>query len=280
MNFILSIVIPTYERTREVRNLLHSIYLEKISYKYEILIIDQNEDDRLHDIIVEFENKLPVYWHKVSFKGLSKARNYGTQHARGGVISFPDDDAEFGLGTINKALNYMKEKNADCVFGKCIDKSSGRNTMLKFGNKKIQLDFHNFEHNSIEAAMFVKRTVALRYPFDEKMGVGCIFGSQEGYDIVYRMLSHKCRLFYSPDIIFYHPSKVISRNTSLEIKRAFYYSCGYGHLCQKHQLTKKYLKRIGLLSAALPFIAFLKKDHMKYYCAQWMGLKLGYKYLS
>lgn len=279
VDMVLSIIIPTYGRINEVKTLLNSIELEKITFSYEILMVDQNEDAILKNIVAEFENKLPLSWHRVHFKSLSKARNYGIFHANGSVLCFPDDDAEFSCGTVSIALKYMKKKQADCVFGKCIDKISGKDSVIKFGNKDLKLNLQNFEHNCIESTIFIKRKVALKYLFDENMGVGCIFGSQEGYDVVYRMLCNGCSLYYSPEILFYHPQKISSRNTDKEIKRAFYYSCGFGYLCRKNNFAKKYLKRLFMLTAALPFIALVKKRYFKYYFVQWMGLKLGYKYL-
>jgi hypothetical protein len=127
--------------------------------------------------------------------------------------------------------------------------------------------------------MFAKRDILMEYLFDEQMGCGTIFGSQEGYDIVYRMLLDNKKLSYSPEIVFYHPKKIATRTTQAEIKRAFYYSCGFGYLCRKHGFTGKYRNRMLKLCIILPIVFIVKNSNYKYFKMQKIGLFLGYKYL-
>lgn len=275
----LSIIVPTYGRTNELENLLESICLLNLDYKYEVLIIDQNEKNILKSILEKYELYLPIRHHRVYFRGLSKARNYGITYSEGKLICFPDDDAEFKKDTVENAMKYIQETGADCVYGRCIDKISGKVSISSSGNEAVRLNLNNFEKNCLEATMFIKRSKALQYLFDEQMGVGCVFGSQEGYDIAYRMLYDNCKLYYSPEIEFYHPEKVFLRVKDVEIKRSFYYNCGFGYLCRKHRFKKKYMCRIIKISIALPIIFIFYHKTFKYYFAQWMGMKLGYQYL-
>ena len=54
---MLSIIIATYGRSEELKALLSSIFAQ--SYKeFEVLIIDQNDDDRISKILQE--RKIPV----------------------------------------------------------------------------------------------------------------------------------------------------------------------------------------------------------------------------
>ena len=274
-NLYLSIIIPTIGRKDDLRNLLNSIVNSKLNIKYEVIVIDQNKD-LIDDIIEEFKNLLPIFNHKVNFIGLSKAKNYGAFVASGNIVCFPDDDAEFCTNTIDIALKYLFEKRADCVFGKCVDKNTGMDSICKFETNETFLNLHNFEGRFVEATMFTYTKLIKEYPFDENMGAGTLFGSQEGYDLVYRLLSDGKKLFYSPCIVFYHPNKVNSKSTKDEIKRAFFYSCGFGYLCKKHNLIKKFKKRFRIIRLTLPFIYFIMHRKFKYYKAQYMGMYIGY----
>lgn len=278
-DIFLSIIIPTLSRRAELQNLLNSIAKSRIKCKYEVLVIDQNDDGLIDTLCDEYKERLNIIQHKVKFKGLSKAKNYGIKNSQGNIICFPDDDAEMLEDTVEKALNLLLKENADCVFGKCIDKESGRDTVIKFLKSDICLNLENFEGAFVEATMFAKKQVFDNNQYDEKMGVGSIFGSQEGYDIVYRFLRENKKMYYSPEILFYHPSKIETKTTDAEVKRAFYYSCGLGYLCKKHGFKKKYYSRLRKLQIGIPVIALIRHKELKYYRAQLMGLRLGYEYL-
>ena len=102
-----SLIIPTLGRTIQIKALLDS--LKKSSYKdFEIIIVDQNEDDRLCPIIEEFEQKFELRHEKVTFKGATKARNYGFNLSQGEYIMFPDDDCEFLPDTLSVINEYIE----------------------------------------------------------------------------------------------------------------------------------------------------------------------------
>lgn len=274
----LSIVVPTLGRRQEVQQLLKSIEASNLESGYEILIVDQNQNGMIDDVINEFKNKLPVTHYKVEFNGVSKARNYGIKKSRGEVICFPDDDAEYTPGSIQLAIRRLK-KGVDCIFGKTVDKTTKQDSIMKYRTKKMKLTLEDFERAFVEPTMFVRRNIIEKYMFDEKMGPGCIYGAQEGYDVIYRMLKEGKRIYYFPDLILYHPAKTIVRSSETEVRRAFYYSCGDGHLCKKHGLKEKYMRRMIQLTLGIPVIAMIRHRETKYYIAQWMGMKLGYKYI-
>lgn len=279
-NIELSIIIPTLGRKKEVDELLKSLKYSNYDAEYEIIVVDQNENNLIDNLCKEYALDMNLVQHKVCFKGLSKAKNYGIDHAKGKYICFPDDDAEFSNDTITTALNILKHTNYDCIFGKCIDKKNGKDSVMKFNKSEQKLTLENFEGAFVEATMFANKSLFDNHKYDEKMGVGCIFGSQEGYDLVLRLLKANKEMYYYPNIVFYHPNKIETRTTSAEIQRAFYYSCGLGYLCKKHQLRKKYLKRLIKLLIGIPILAIFKHKELKYYNAQKLGLLIGYKYLS
>lgn len=275
----LSIVIPTLGRKTEVDALLNSIESADIPVSYEVIVVDQNPEGFLDDICKEYSTKLPLTQYTVAFKGASKARNFGVQKAEGDIICFPDDDSEFLPDTITSALKIMKERDVPCVFGKAISKATGEDAVIKFCKEEKFLSLTDFEGAFVEFTMFAKAELLRNFPYDEELGVGTIHGAEEAYDMVYRMLKAGRRLFYCPEIKFYHPVKILSRESDAEVRRAFYYSCGLGYLCRKHGFKKKYRGRMLKLMFGIPVIAVFKRKELKYFQAQKMGLKLGYAYI-
>lgn len=275
----LSIVIPTLGRKKEVEMLLQSIEQSKIKISYEVIIVDQNQDGFLNEICDIYSQRLPLTQYNVQFKGASKARNFGAQKAIGNIICFPDDDSEFLPDTVEKAMKIMGESNSHCIFGKVVSKETGEDVVIKFCKEEKYLSLIDFEGMFVESTMFAKTQLVRDFPYDEEMGVGTIHGAEEAYDLVYRMLKAGIKIFYSPNIKFYHPLKTPTRQGDAEIKRAFYYSCGLGYLCRKHGFKTKYRKRYWKLFLGIPIIALIRRRELKYYRTQKIGLVLGYKLL-
>ena len=270
----LSIVIPTIGREKEVRLLLQSIsdtIPDRISY--EIIIVDQNADDLLLSAIHD-ANNLHINHYKVSFRGLSKAKNYGTKQALGRYICFPDDDCRMLENSIETALNLLNTNQYDMVTGRCADED-GNDSILKFHKSYADLTIDNFEGKMVEPAIFAKRELMLEYRFDETLGVGTFHGAEEGFDLIYRLLKDNIRIFYSPDICLYHPQVILDKSEPKSILRAFTYRCGLGRVCVKHKLYRKLLKRLFAVLLFIPFCAVFRRNSLRFYLAEMLGILSG-----
>ena len=273
MQHKISVIIPTIGRSAEINLLLKSICLTNIPIN-EVIIVDQNCNTIIDDVVKIFDGEINILHLKVDFRGASKARNYGTLFATGEYICFPDDDAEFLGNTIEKALNIIERENVQVVFGRCVDRNNN-NSVSKFVNHEGYLTLRKYEGMFVESTIFINKSLFLRYLFDEKLGVGTLHGAEEGHDLVLRLLNDKIRIFYSPDLLFYHPSKILTHTNEEEIRRAFYYRSGYGRLCRKHRLTSKWLKRFSKVSIYIIYLAVFNNKKCRYYIAEWLGLLTG-----
>lgn len=275
----LSMVIPTLGRVDEVAELLDSIVNIKQEATCEIIIVDQNESPVLDDIINKYNSHLFIRHEKVSSKGVSRARNYGLKLASGSFVCFPDDDCKFRKNSVRKALTLLQNEKFDCVCGRSYDEVTGNDSMFSYPKNSKVLTIHNMDNSFVEYTAFFKREVALRYLYDEEMGPGCLHGAHEGYDVFYRMLTDGCQIYYTPEIVFNHPEKKCGTTSSHDLKRAFYYSCGFGYLCKKNSLSLKYHKRLYLLYASMPYFYLFHHASYKYYSVQIHGLKIGHDYI-
>jgi len=270
----LSIVIPTIGREKEVRLLLQSIS-DTIPGRlsYEVIIVDQNADDLLLSAIHDANNS-NIKHCKVAFRGLSKAKNYGVKIASGTFICFPDDDCRMLENSIEKALNLLTIHQYDMVAGRCLD-ADGKDSVLKFHTSSAELTVRNFEGKMVEATLFARRELMIDYCFDETLGVGTFHGAEEGFDLVYRLLKDKKRIFYSPDICLYHPQVILDKSEPKSILRAFTYRCGLGRVCVKHRLYRKLLKRLFAVLLFIPFCAVFRRNWLRFYLAEMLGILLG-----
>ena len=269
----LSVVIPTLGRKEELKQLLYSI--TKTQYPInEVIVVDQNCNSLIDEIITEFNSRLTIIHLKVNFKGASRARNYGSTKVTGEYICFPDDDAEFFSDTIVRALEIVANKHVSVLFGKCIDHDKN-DSVSNFVDKDGYLSLKKHEGMFVESTLFIDTNLFKEYLFDENLGVGTFHGAEEGYDLVLRLLKDKISIYYSPSILFYHPSKVMNHISENEIRRVFTYRCGFASLCRKHKLKKKWLTRFFKVSVLIPYLFLFDFKKSRYYIAEWLGLLTG-----
>ncbi|OPB92350.1 glycosyltransferase family 2 protein [Elizabethkingia occulta] len=271
----LSILVPTIGRKKEVGELLQSIVDCFFDFSYEIIIIDQNGSNLLDEIISVFQHQLPINHHKVEFRGLSKAKNYGAKIASGAFISFPDDDCLIFKDTYSKAFEEINTHNLDLVFGKCIDKE-GKDSVLNFNNEAYFLNKNNMIGGFVEATVVCKKEVFDDFQFDENMGAGTFFGAEEGFDWVYRLLTtSKHKIYYTPKIKFYHPQVILDKGDLTSLNRVFKYRCGTAYLCVKHGFNFTYYKRLILTKIATFLFLLKNKNVAEYYRVEAMALQIG-----
>jgi glycosyltransferase involved in cell wall biosynthesis len=272
----LSIIIPTINRKLELEVLLISILDNLANITFEVIIIDQNPLGFLDEIINKFKYTLDISHHLVPFKGLSKAKNYGSKLAKGEYLTFPDDDCKIFHNTYAKALETLKFNNVDIVFGRCID-SNGNDSVLKFKKESYALNKNNMLGGFVEATGVIHKSIFEKgFYYDENMGAGCFHGAEEGFDWLYRILTKSnFKVFFNKDVIFYHPQVLLNKGSNQSLKRVFTYSCGRAYLCRKHKFYFTFVKRIVLVIFSLPFYLFVNRKKAKYYFSEFLGLLSG-----
>lgn len=123
-----SLIMGTLGRRDEVGDFLAS--LQRQDHRdFELLIVDQNPDERLAPLIEEYRRHFRILRYR-SAPGLSRARNVGLRYATGDVIAFPDDDCWYPDGLLSYvAGRLMAEPSLDGLTGRFVDgegRSEGR----------------------------------------------------------------------------------------------------------------------------------------------------------
>ena len=87
-----SFVISTFGRRQELIFLLESIERQSVS-DFEVIVVDQNEDDRLANSLKDRRWSFPLTHVRSPYpRGVCRGRNLGWRQARGRILIFPDDD--------------------------------------------------------------------------------------------------------------------------------------------------------------------------------------------
>lgn len=229
-----SLILATLGRVDEMDRFLNS--LNQQHYRdFELIIVDQNDDDRLIPILTPYIDKFPII-HQRSSRGLSRARNVGLRIATGDVIAFPDDDCWYADSVLEQVKDqFTKQSEWDGMTGRSIDEN-GVDFVAGFSRQRIKLDLFNVWQQAISITIFLRRQVIDKVGlFDETLGLGSgtIFGSGEETDYLVRAVNAGFQIYYTPDLIVHHPhpEEIIDDKT---LTRTFAYGCGMGRVLSKH----------------------------------------------
>lgn len=93
MNPTVSVIIPTYNRPHLIGRAIRSV-LDQTYQDFEIIIIDDSENNETERVIKSFNDKRIRYIHNKKKAGFIKAKNQGAKESRSEYLVFLDDDDE------------------------------------------------------------------------------------------------------------------------------------------------------------------------------------------
>ncbi|GHT88363.1 glycosyl transferase [Spirochaetia bacterium] len=267
---LFSLIVPTLNREKEFDEFCKSMICQ--TYKtFELIIVDQNENDIVDKIVNKYNNCLKIFYIKSSKKGLSLNRNLGLKEATGDIVAFPDDDCEYKPDTLQDVFDFFSTTDYGLFTINMEDRLSGKKC---FCTKKRKITYLNFLRSSISITIFVKRQFLYNFNFDERLGVGAEFGAGEESDLMLYLLSNRVPGFFDGGITVYHPRLVKNHDPI----RAFNGGMGLG-ACFKKAITH-YHAYILLLHycwyVVRYVIAVILKSHKKYYYAFLLGEIQGF----
>lgn len=123
MKASISIIIPTFNRARELNRAVESV-INQTYENWELIIIDNNSSDNTDEVISKF-NDSRILLFKINNDGIiAKSRNLGIKKSSGSFIAFLDSDDWWLPKKIEISLQYL-QKGADIVYHDLIVSSKG-----------------------------------------------------------------------------------------------------------------------------------------------------------
>jgi glycosyltransferase involved in cell wall biosynthesis len=240
----------TLGRSREIE-----LFLEKLNAQtyraFELIIVDQNQDNRVFDIYSRYNISFPIKYFRSDKIGLSINRNIGLANCDGDIVAFPDDDCEYPENTLENVFTFFN-KNDNFSFYTCNTKDKNQDAAIFNGPEfDTPVTLKNFMHTAISFTIFVRSEAVKAFRFDEQLGVGAGYGSGEESDMLLFLLKNKKQGLYHAGSYIYHPFKC------LDSGRALYYGRGYGALHKKAMVSYR------LYSIFFYFLCVLLKETFK-----------------
>lgn len=225
-----SLILATINRTIELEQFLVSLDAQTLQ-DFELIIVDQNPDNRLIPILEKYKNSWPIT-HLHSEKGLSRARNIGIKHCTGDIVCWPDDDCSYNPDLLERIYSMMaSDERIDGISGRAEDIITGI-PLGRWDDKPGPLNKQNVWTRASSITIFLKRYVIDSVgEFDENLGLGAKTPWQSGEETDYllRSIKNKFSILYNPNILIFHPVSQVSP------EKAMKYAKGAGFVVRKHK---------------------------------------------
>jgi len=263
----ISLILATINRTIELEIFLKSL-TRQIYTDFELIVVDQNKDDRLITLVNKYKNCFPIKHIRCNITGLSRARNIGIHHINGDVIGFPDDDCEYTcetLAMVNQVFNGCC--NIDGITGKHVSSFSQSNRP-----KKTKLNVYNVWLWSISFTIFLRKKVILTIgSFDVNLGVGSgtPYGSGEETDYLIRAIKGKFLIYHIPYLQVKHP--MINWTDNRIYEKAYNYSVGRKYVLEKQVYSKWFIALNIIYPIIKAVFTLFNKRKTRYYWNQFRG---------
>lgn len=156
---MVSIVLPTYNGEKYIRESIQSIINQKFN-NWELIVIDDCSTDSTNNIVSEFVSKdkrIKLYRNKKNLR-LPASLNVGFAKTSGEYLTWTSDDNLYNPEALKKLVEQLeKDENCGLVFSRMeyIDKNGN--------NSRFSYEPHNIEeiyyHNIVNASFMYKREV-------------------------------------------------------------------------------------------------------------------------
>lgn len=189
-NVLVSIIVPTYNRTNLLVNCLKSI-IKQTHKNWECIIVDDHSSDECYSLVENFckkDERIKLYKRPDNLKkGANSCRNFGLEISKGEFVVFFDSDDLLKPNKFEKQLTLIKETNKKFVISQSEVRDTMTATMRLWGNIKTNSPFEDYIQFkatwTIGAVLLDKKYLnSLNLKFNENLAQ-----SQE-YDFYLRLL--------------------------------------------------------------------------------------------
>jgi GT2 family glycosyltransferase len=247
------LVVASVDRVDQLGRLLASLESQTHA-SMRVLLVDQNEDDRLAGVIGAHPT-LRIERLR-SPRGLSRARNVALQLVEADLVAFPDDDCVYAPDLLESvAKRFVVDPALDGLTGRAVDPMG--HSSRSWASEPAHLNRDNLWNRGISFAIFLRTTLVRRVgAFDEQLGLGSgtAWTSGEETDYLVRAVELGADIEYNPMLTVMHDEKPIA--DSLGAREG----SSLGYILRKHAYPKRTVTRMFVRPVGGAVIALARRD--------------------
>lgn len=224
MQPFLSIIIPTYNRPKEIIKCLDS--LTRLHYpreRFEVIVVDDGSETDLEAAVAPFRRQMCVGLIQQTNAGPAAARNAGATQAKGEWLAFTDDDCMPDSDWLN-ILAAQFQKTPRCLVGGRTINALKDNRYSATSQLIVDIVYKHHNANPARAHFFASNNMAApAQMFRDLGGFDPNFRFSEDREFCDRWQFHGHQMIFLPAAIVYH-----AREMSLAsfFRQHFNYGCG------------------------------------------------------
>lgn len=200
-----SIIIPTYNRPKQLANCLWS--LSNLQYpcdRFEVIVVDDGSTVPLISLVESFQDQLDITLVTQENVGPSAARNAGAAHAKGKFLAFTDDDCMLALDWLEIVASRFREK-PDCVIGGRTINLLANNIYSSTSQLIVNVVYRYYNAKPMGSRFFATNNIALPAGlFYDIGGFDPSFTVSEDREFCDRSLYLGIQLAYVSEALVYH----------------------------------------------------------------------------
>lgn len=271
----LSLVVASVDRTQELQDLLEGFATQPFR-NFEVVIVDQNKDDRLVPMVARFSQRFALTHLRTDVRNCSNARNLGLNASTGEIVGFPDDDCMFQQDTMQRIVKHFEDDpTLTLLAGNCVS-PTGELINARWTPVSCEIDDKTVWTTIMGFSMWMLTGPTREVGgFDPAIGPGTPWGSGEEPDLALKLLRKGYRGYYDVTLGIFHPDK---RLTPHAISRAHLYGAGMGRVLRKHSIAPAIALPyfIRPLGGMLLSLLRARISHAGYYWNTFRGRLFGY----
>jgi glycosyltransferase involved in cell wall biosynthesis len=232
-----SLITATKGRTAELARLIASLDEQALG-DYELIVVDQNEDERILPLIERSVRREKIKRFRSS-PGVSRARNLGLSVAQGEIIAFPDDDCWYPLETLKNVSDWFDWNPDYDILSVTSRDSNGERSGNRWHRSACDLAPLNVFRTTVCYCYFLRSTEQTRQiRYDNELGPGgnTPYGASEDTDFILTAMAAGLRGRFEAKWYIGHARRDV-RNGSVTADRVYRYGLGMGRVQKKHGMT-------------------------------------------
>src|SRR3990170_7160474 len=200
-----SIIIPTYNRTAQLTNCLHSFTL--LDYPrncFEVIVVNDGGETKLEAIADTFRNQINLNPKTQPHSGPAAARNTGAAKAKGEFLAFTDDDCMPAPDWLQVlAANFTQKP--DCIIGGRTINLLTNNIYSTMSQLILDIVYRHYNVKPHKSRFFTSNNMAL--PIDHFFAIGGFnpnFTTSEDREFCDRSIHDGFQMIYVSEALVYH----------------------------------------------------------------------------
>ena len=217
-----SIIIPVYNRTDEIKELLESLLVSDYDKEYEVVIVEDGSSITCKDVVKKFKDRINISYYFKENSGPGDSRNYGMKVAKGDYFIIFDSDCIIPKQYLTEVEKELTTNYVNCFGGSdaALDSFSDIQKAINFAMTSF-LTTGGVRGGSEKLTKFQPRSFNMgisKKAFKDSNGFGNIHPGEDP-DLAIRLwkLGYQTRLFQRAFV--YHKRRIDWDKFSLQVNK-------------------------------------------------------------